>query len=66
MPYEASVQDRSGDTADEGLELDAPDVLTAFRMANRSIATAIRQRSIHNTDLSPLDVKVKVPKWHFS
>ena len=24
LPYEASVQDRSGDTADEGLELDAP------------------------------------------
>ena len=24
VPYEASVQDRSGDTADEGLELDAP------------------------------------------
>jgi Helicase conserved C-terminal domain len=43
--------------------LDDPDVLTAFRMANRSIAIALRQRSIHNTDLSPLDVKVKVPTW---
>ena len=24
VPYEASVQDRSGDTADEGIEIDAP------------------------------------------
>ena len=41
--------------------LDDPDVLTAFRMANRSSAIALRQRSIHNTDRSPADLKA--PIW---
>jgi hypothetical protein len=33
--------------------LDEPNVLEAFRIANQSIATAIRQRNTHNTDRSP-------------
>ncbi len=41
--------------------LDDPDVLTAFRMANRSISIAIRQRGIHNSDRSPADAKP--PTW---
>jgi hypothetical protein len=41
--------------------LDDPDVLSAFRMANRSISTAIRQRGIHNSDRSPADAKP--PTW---
>jgi Helicase conserved C-terminal domain len=41
--------------------LDDPDVLTAFRMANRSIAKAIRQRNTHNSDELP--ESVKAPTW---
>lgn len=41
--------------------LDDPDVLTAFRMANRAIATTFRQRKTHNTDRSP--ESVDAPNW---
>jgi Helicase conserved C-terminal domain len=41
--------------------LDDPNVLDAFRIANQAIATAIRQRSTHNSDKSPTDLKP--PKW---
>ena len=41
--------------------LDDPEVLEAFRIANRAIATAIRQRSVHGTDKSPSDIEP--PKW---
>lgn len=41
--------------------LDDPQVLEAFRIANRAIATAIRQRNIHETDDAPEDESP--PKW---
>jgi Helicase conserved C-terminal domain len=41
--------------------LDDPNVLDAFRIANQAIATAIRQRSTHNIDKLPADLKP--PKW---
>jgi hypothetical protein len=46
----------------EGLKsLDDPQVFTAFKLANRSIATAIRQRLSHNSDKAPADFNP--PKW---
>ena len=45
-----------------GLEsLEEPDVFEAFRIANRAIATAIRQRATHNSDQDPEELKP--PKW---
>ena len=41
--------------------LDDPNILEAFRIANRAIAIAIRQRSTHNTDITP--ESVKPPAW---
>ena len=41
--------------------LDEPNVLEAFRMANRTIAIALRRRSTHNSDQDP--ATVKPPKW---
>ncbi|ABA25311.1 Helicase-like protein (plasmid) [Trichormus variabilis ATCC 29413] len=41
--------------------LDDPNVLEAFQIANRAIATAIRQRLTHNTDTTP--ESVKPPAW---
>lgn len=41
--------------------MDAPDVFEAFRIANRAIATAIRQRSIHGKSITP--ESVPPPKW---
>jgi Helicase conserved C-terminal domain len=41
--------------------LDDPNVFDAFRMANQAIATAIRQRSTHNSNGSPADLDP--PKW---
>lgn len=41
--------------------LDDPQVFEAFKIANRAIATAIRQRSIHGTDRNPEDLPP--PKW---
>lgn len=41
--------------------LDDPQVLEAFQIANRAIATAIRRRLTHNSDRKPEEVKP--PKW---
>lgn len=41
--------------------LDDPQILEAFQIANRAIATSLRQRSIHDTDKSPDEVSP--PKW---
>ncbi|NJN12993.1 MAG: helicase, partial [Richelia sp. RM1_1_1] len=41
--------------------LDDPKVLEAFQIANRAIATSIRQRSTHDTDKSPDELSP--PKW---
>jgi hypothetical protein len=41
--------------------LDDPNVLTAFRIANQAIATAIRQRNTHNSDKLPENETA--PKW---
>jgi hypothetical protein len=41
--------------------LDVSNILEAFRIANRAIAIAIRQRSTHNTDITP--ESVKPPAW---
>ncbi len=41
--------------------LDDPQVLEAFQLANRAIATAIRRRLTHGSDLQPEDIKP--PKW---
>jgi hypothetical protein len=41
--------------------LDDPQVLDAFQIANRTIAIAIRQRTIHDTDNNPDDLTP--PKW---
>ena len=48
----------------DGLQaLDDPDVLEAFKIANRAIARAIRQRSTHSKeDALPEDLK-EAPKW---
>ncbi len=42
--------------------LDDPDVLEAFKIANRAIATAIRQRSTHNKETA-LPEDLPAPKW---
>jgi hypothetical protein len=42
--------------------LDDPDVLEAFKIANRAIATAIRQRSTHNKE-NALSEDLLAPKW---
>ena len=42
--------------------LDTPDVLLAFRLANRAIATALRQRACHGTDKDP--ASVEPPQWY--
>ncbi|HRI49662.1 MAG TPA: DISARM system helicase DrmA [Pseudomonadota bacterium] len=42
--------------------LDSPEVLLAFRLANRAIATALRQRACHGTDKSP--ASVEAPRWY--
>lgn len=42
--------------------LDQPDVLEAFKMANRTIARAIRQRSTHGKD-ETLPEEMDPPKW---
>ena len=45
-----------------GLEaLDDPNVLEAFRMANRTIAISMRRRATHNTDKTP--DSINAPKW---
>ncbi|HAX84998.1 MAG TPA: hypothetical protein DCY91_01770 [Cyanobacteria bacterium UBA11370] len=41
--------------------LDDPQILEAFQIANRAIATAIRQRLTHDTDKSPDELSP--PKW---
>jgi hypothetical protein len=41
--------------------LDDPQVLEAFKIANRAIATAIRQRATHESDQNPQDLDP--PKW---
>ena len=41
--------------------LDDPQILEAFQIANRAIATSLRQRSIHDTDKFPDEVSP--PKW---
>ncbi|MCU0552127.1 MAG: DISARM system helicase DrmA [Leptolyngbya sp. Prado105] len=41
--------------------LDDPQVLEAFQLANRAIATAIRRRLTHGSDRQPEDIKP--PKW---
>ena len=41
--------------------LDDPQVLDAFRIANRAIATAIRQRVTHGKDITP--ESVAPPRW---
>ncbi len=47
--------------ADGLAALDDPQVLEAFRIANRTIATAIRQRLVHKTNDNPQEKKP--PKW---
>jgi hypothetical protein len=42
--------------------LDDPDVLEAFKIANRAIARAIRQRSVHGTE-DALPEDLKPPQW---
>jgi hypothetical protein len=47
----------------DGLQaLDDPDVLEAFKIANRAIDTAIRQRSIHGKE-NALPEDLAAPKW---
>ncbi len=41
--------------------LDDPNVLEAFRIANRAIATAIRRRATHNSDQAP--ESITPPRW---
>lgn len=41
--------------------LDDPNVLEAFRIANRAIATSMRRRATHNTDKTP--DRIDAPKW---
>jgi hypothetical protein len=41
--------------------LDEPNVLESFRIANRTIALALRRRSIHNSEKDP--ASIAPPKW---
>ncbi len=55
---------KANERIESGLNaLDDPQVLEAFQVANRAIATAIRQRAVHDTDKDPQDESQPKPQW---